>query len=86
MKAGELGKIGVIAGGQSTEREISLNSGRAVYDVLSKREYDVELIEIKEDPVTALKNRKIDVAFIVLHGGSGEDGTVQQYFEEAGIP
>jgi len=82
-----LGKVGVLAGGPSSEREISLKSGRAVYSALINEGFDAIFLDITADaPYDAIKNAGIDVAFIALHGKFGEDGTVQKMLEDARMP
>ena len=78
--------IGVLAGGDSPEREVSLLSARGVFDALQRRGHSVRLVEIGtlDDLVPGL--RGIDVAFNCLHGGAGEDGTVQLLLDVMGIP
>ncbi len=78
--------IGVLAGGDSPEREVSLLSGRGVFDALQRRGNSVCFVEIDtlDDLVPGLKG--IDVAFNCLHGGSGEDGTVRMLLDVMGIP
>jgi D-alanine-D-alanine ligase len=82
----KFGKIGVLAGGPSSEREISLRSGKAVYEALKELDSDVSLIDIAGDPKKVLHGLDIDIAFIALHGRFGEDGTVQKMLERSGIP
>jgi len=79
-------KIGVIMGGISSEREVSLNSGKEVFKYYDKEKYDVQeiLIDKKEDVFTKCKD--LDFAFIVLHGKFGEDGIIQAIFESMDIP
>ena len=79
-------KVGVIMGGISSEREVSLNSGKEVLANFDRNKYEVQeiLIDSKQDVFT--KARDIDFAFIVLHGKFGEDGTVQSIFETMDIP
>ena len=81
-----MGTIGVIAGGDSPERAVSLVSGRQVHESLLKLGAQARLVEIDnlDDLVPGL--RGIDVVFNCLHGGSGEDGMVQLLFEVLGIP
>lgn len=74
-------KIGVLMGGRSSEREISLNSGRAILDCLKSSDYNVVAIDAGEDLCAALKKQRIDIAFIALHGGDGENGAVQGMLE-----
>ncbi len=77
-------KIGVICGGISSEREISLKTGEGIFKALENGGYDVEYIDFKGDNVSAFKN--IDIAFLALHGKYGEDGTVQGLLELLKIP
>ena len=76
-------KVGVIMGGISSEREISLKSGNSIVEKIDKDKYEVMpiVIDNKEDIVNKVKD--IDFALLALHGKFGEDGTVQsdkQYF------
>jgi len=84
------GKIGVLMGGPSTEREISLKSGRAVLESLRKQNLDAVAIDIKNDNPGAaaelIKSFGIDCAFVVLHGRFGEDGQIQSILEELKLP
>ena len=80
------GKIGVLAGGPSNERDISLRSGTAVYNALLNEGLDAIFLDVKNDIREIIKESSIDVAFIALHGRYGEDGTVQQILKSAGIP
>ncbi len=76
----------MLAGGTSCEREISLISGRAVFDALKIRGLDVSLLDpAKGDFIAPLKNGGVSIVFIALHGSFGEDGTVQKMLDEAGI-
>ncbi len=79
-------KIGVLLGGRSAEREISLKSGTAVYNTLCSLKYNAVAIDAGGDLCTLLKKHKIDIAFIALHGGHGENGAVQGMLEIMGIP
>ncbi|MCM8760659.1 MAG: D-alanine--D-alanine ligase [Candidatus Omnitrophica bacterium] len=81
-----LGRVGVLAGGPSNEREISLRSGKAVYNALIAKGIDTVFLDVGEDVYDVIKKSAIDVAFIVLHARFGEDGTVQSILEELGIP
>jgi D-alanine-D-alanine ligase len=78
--------VGVLAGGPSNERDISLKSGKAVYNALISEGIDAIFIDVYDNIHDIIKNNKIDVAFIALHGRFGEDGTVQRILESAGIP
>ena len=73
-------------GGKSTEREISLRSGKAIYTALKDSGYDVVAIDTGSDICEALRREKIDIAFIALHGGHGENGAVQGMLEVLEIP
>jgi len=82
----KFGRIGVLAGGPSSEREISLRSGRAVHNALLAEGLESIFLDVKHNIDEIIKNSCIDVAFIALHGRIGEDGTVQRMLEDAGIP
>lgn len=79
-------KVGVIMGGISSEREISLNSGRSIVENINKDKYEVVsiIIDKKEDIINKVKD--IDFALLALHGQFGEDGTVQSVLQTLGIP
>lgn len=80
-------KVGVLYGGKSTEREVSLKSGEAVYKGLKAKGYQVIKIDTGQpDFIQQIKTANIDVAFLALHGKYGEDGTMQGLLELLGIP
>lgn len=79
-------KVAVLLGGRSSEREISLLSGEQVYQALLAKGYSAVKIEVDENIAENLKKKKIDVAFIALHGKWGEDGTIQGLLELLDIP
>jgi len=79
-------KIGVLAGGDSPERDISLISGSHVHSALEENGHDVSLIAIDSLDDLVPRLRGVDVAFNCLHGGTGEDGTVQLLLDVMGIP
>ena len=79
-------RVGVLMGGTSNEREISLESGSAVHAALLRNGYDAVAIDTRDDLAAALAQTPIDVAFIALHGRLGEDGRVQGFLEVLGIP
>ena len=81
----DYGKIVVFAGGVSSEREISLKSGHAVYESLKKSGLDVDFIDPKHELEKEARSVKAEVVFIALHGKSGEDGTLQRILEEEGV-
>ncbi|MBI5409026.1 MAG: D-alanine--D-alanine ligase [Nitrospirae bacterium] len=79
-------KIGVLMGGESPERDISIRSGLAIYQSLQEMGYGSVPIDISKDIVNALKKEKIKFAFLALHGGIGENGAMQGMLEVLGIP
>ena len=83
-------RVGVLMGGWSSEREVSLRSGNAVADALESRGHDVLRIDISDDADRTLRMAKasfgMDVAFVALHGTFGEDGCVQGMLECLGVP
>ncbi len=79
-------KIGVLMGGISSEREISLKTGEAVYNALIKKGYNAVKIDVQKDFIFSLKDLNIDIAFITLHGKYGEDGIIQGILEFMGVP
>ena len=79
-------KIGVLMGGMSCEREVSLATGQVVLSALRDRGHDVHPVFVDRDLDLVLRHDGIDVAFIALHGRYGEDGCVQGMLEMLGIP
>jgi len=81
-------KIGVIMGGISTEREVSLQTGQGMVRHLDRSRYEVVpiIIDQREDVITKVQQSGIDLALLALHGQFGEDGTVQGALETLGIP
>lgn len=77
-------RVTVLAGGPSAEREISLESGSAVAEALTRRGHQVLMADINADDLSALR-RRADVVFPALHGTFGEDGTLQRIMEQRGI-
>ena len=80
-------RVALLSGGISSEREVSIKSGNQVYEALDKAKYDVT----RYDPATDLgklvtEASRLDVAFIVLHGPYGEDGTIQGLLELLHMP
>ncbi|AWV87590.1 D-alanine--D-alanine ligase [Acinetobacter radioresistens] len=80
----KFGKVAVLLGGKSAEREVSLDSGRAVLEALIRSGVEAEAFDPQERCVTELVN--YDRAFIVLHGRGGEDGQIQGVLEWLDIP
>ncbi|MCW5606015.1 MAG: D-alanine--D-alanine ligase, partial [Burkholderiales bacterium] len=83
---GAFGKVAVLMGGRSAEREISLRSGGAVLAALQGRGIDAHAFDPRERGLDVLIAERFDRAFIALHGRFGEDGTVQGALEYLGIP
>lgn len=79
-------RIGVLMGGRSSEREISLKTGQAVHQALIRRGYDAVAVDVSERLHEELKDKKVGIAFLSLHGPGGEDGLVQGFLETIGIP
>ncbi|BDV44456.1 D-alanine--D-alanine ligase [Geotalea uraniireducens] len=79
-------KIGVLYGGLSAEREVSLASGAAVHKALLARGYDAIAIDVNRDLPQVLAREGVEVVFVALHGRYGEDGSVQGVLEMMGIP
>lgn len=79
-------RVGVLMGGSSAEREISLKTGRSICESLRRRRHTVVPIDVDATLPRQLRAKKISVAFLALHGQGGEDGTVQGLLEIMGIP
>ncbi|PKM82714.1 MAG: D-alanine--D-alanine ligase [Firmicutes bacterium HGW-Firmicutes-14] len=79
-------KVAILYGGLSTEREVSLNTGKSIFKALKTKEYHTELIDADRNLAEKLKESSPDVAVIALHGKYGEDGCVQGLLEILGIP
>jgi len=82
----DFGKVAVLLGGRSAEREISLKSGRAVHDALHRRGVDAHPFDPSEQHMEALLQQGYNRAHIALHGRYGEDGTVLVALEPMGLP
>ncbi len=81
-----LGKVAVLMGGSSAEREVSLMSGTGVLEALRSRGVDASAFDPAERGLHALKDEGVTRVFVALHGRHGEDGTVQGALELLGIP
>ncbi|MGB8329952.1 MAG: D-alanine--D-alanine ligase [Polyangiales bacterium] len=79
-------EIGILLGGVSAEREISLKTGEAIFEALKARGYRVQKVFVDADIDRVLRQTSIDVAVIALHGTYGEDGCIQGMLETMGIP
>ncbi len=84
--AGQFGRVAVLAGGESSEREISLLSGAAVLEALKRRGVAAEAFDPRERALTELAAGRFDRVWIALHGPGGEDGTLQGALEYLGMP
>ena len=82
----EFGKVAVLMGGQSAEREVSLMSGTGVLAALRAKGIDAHAFDPSLRPIGDLVKENFSSAFIALHGRYGEDGTVQGALELLGIP
>ncbi len=80
------GKVAVLMGGWSAEREISLASGKAVLAALRAQNIDAEGVDVKPNVIEQLRGYDYDKAFIALHGRGGEDGIIQALLELLGLP
>jgi D-alanine-D-alanine ligase len=79
-------KIGVLMGGLSSEREVSLSSGNAILQALRGKGYNAEPVDVGRDVAERIRQAGIEVAFNGLHGKFGEDGAIQGLLEVMGIP
>ena len=82
----EFGKVGVLFGGRSAEREVSLMSGQGVLAALQAQGIDAHAFDPAERSLADLAAEQFDRVFIALHGSYGEDGTLQGALEQLGIP
>ena len=78
--------IGVLMGGLSPEREVSLTSGQEIFNAIQRKGLNAEMIDVDHNIGATLAERKIDLACIALHGTWGEDGTIQGILEYLRIP
>jgi D-alanine-D-alanine ligase len=86
MSTKRYGKVAVLMGGPSAEREVSFKSGAAVLDALKSRGVDAHGIDPEADVITRLQREQFERAFIVLHGRWGEDGVIQGALETIDMP
>ncbi len=80
------GRVGVVFGGVSAERDVSLQSGQVVYDALARAGVNVVALDVGDQPMQTIQAAGVDRVVLVLHGPVGEDGTIQGALEVAGIP
>jgi len=81
----QVGKVAILMGGTSAEREISLMSGNAVYEALINVGVDAFKLDIQDNAINQLQDLKADRGFNILHGRGGEDGQLQAVMELLGI-
>lgn len=87
LKIKDFGKVAVLMGGWSAEREVSLKSGAAVLQALLNKNIDAHKIDVQRETILQeLQNGKFDRVFIVLHGPGGEDGIIQAVLEVLNLP
>ena len=86
MSMSQFGKVAVQFGGESAEREVSLNSGKAVLESLQKQGVDAHAFDPKGQDVHLISEQNFDRVFIVLHGRGGEDGSLQGALNYMGMP
>jgi D-alanine-D-alanine ligase len=79
-------RIGVLMGGLSAERDISIRSGLAVYQSFQELGYDVVLVDVGKNIAEVMKKEKVKFAFLALHGGTGENGAIQGMLDVLGVP
>ncbi|MGK0297295.1 MAG: D-alanine-D-alanine ligase [Gammaproteobacteria bacterium] len=82
----DFGKVAVLMGGTSAEREISIETGSSVFDALCRIGVDAHVFDTRDRTLLDLVREKFDRAFIALHGRGGEDGTIQGALQSMGIP
>ncbi len=84
--AKDFGRVGVLLGGTSAEREVSLNSGNAVLAGLLRNKINAHAVDIGDSPIEQMQQEKFDRVFIVLHGRGGEDGVIQAILQSLNLP
>ncbi len=84
--AEDFGKVAVLMGGLSAEREVSLQGGQAVLEALVRRGVDAHGVDAGQDVLSLLQQEQYDRVFIMLHGRGGEDGVIQGALENIGMP
>ncbi len=85
-KAQDFGRVGVLMGGAAAEREISINSGTAVFNALKRKNIDVIAINVSDNPLSELEKQPLDRVFNMIHGRGGEDGILQAILEVLKLP
>ncbi len=82
----QFGRVGVLMGGCGAEKEISRQSGLAVFDALKRQNIEVVAIEVTDNPFLALKDQSLDRVFNIIHGRGGEDGILQSVLDIMKLP
>lgn len=85
-KPEEFGRVAVLMGGWSSEREVSLWSGKGVHEALTSKGVDAVAFDASRENILTLRQQGFDRAFNVLHGTGGEDGTLQAVLDLQGLP
>ena len=85
-KTMQFGKVAVMMGGSSAERDISMQSGQAVFEALQRQKVDAHIVDPRENLMTQLAKGNFDRVFIALHGRGGEDGLMQGLLETLELP
>ena len=86
MNSRNFGKVAVLLGGKSAEREVSLMSGTAVIEALQRQDVDAHAFDTGQRSLSDFSSEHFDCAFIALHGRYGEDGTIQGALDLMGVP
>ncbi len=86
MKGRDFGKVAVLLGGKSAEREVSLMSGTAILEALQRQGVDAHPFDTGKRSLTELATERFDCAFVALHGRYGEDGTIQGALDLMDVP
>ena len=79
-------RVGVLMGGFSSERDVSMRSGLAIYQNLQELGYNCVPVDVNRDIAVVLKKEKVRFAFLALHGGTGENGAIQGMLDVLGVP
>ncbi|NOQ34456.1 MAG: D-alanine--D-alanine ligase [Methylococcaceae bacterium] len=82
----QFGRVAVLMGGCAAEKEVSINSGTAVFKALKRKNVDVIVVDVGDNPLLALENKNIDRVFNIIHGRGGEDGVLQALLEIMKLP
>ena len=86
MEAGDFGRVGLLVGGDSAERDVSLDGGRAVLAAMQRRHIETEMFDGSAALFEAISAGRVDRVFNLVHGPGGEDGSIQGALQLMGIP